>query len=165
MRALTLALVLLAAGLSPSTVVAAEWDAIRPGESTQATVRAQFGQPTKVSSEKIEGYDSAQWLYEGEQAPRGMVRVAIDFGILTPQGYRADLVRVMKLAPRPGVFTRNTVVAGWGLPQRVGKEKDADVFFYEAGLLVFFDKSGRVAETMIFTPPQRPGQGAAPPTR
>jgi hypothetical protein len=144
---------------------AADWGGVRPGTSAQSEVRTQFGQPTKVSSQKVEGYDSAQWIYEGEQAPRGMVRVTVDFGLLTPQGYRADVVRVLRLEPRPGVFTRNTVVAGWGLPQRMGKEKEADVFFYESGLLVYFDKEGWRAQTMVFTPPQRPGEGAAPPRR
>jgi hypothetical protein len=71
----------------------------------------------------------------------------------------------MKLEPRPGIFPRATVINGWGEPQRFGKEKDVDVFFYEAGLLVYFDKDGRFAQTMIFTPPQRPAEGAAPPSR
>lgn len=163
MRALAIALGVLAAVIGVAR--AAEWDAVRPGETTQAAVRTQFGEPTRVSSQKVEGYDSAQWLYEGDQAPRGMARVTVDFGLLTPQGYRAELVRVMRLEPRPGVFTRNTVIAGWGLPQRTGKDKDADVFFYESGLLVYFDKGGWLATTMIFTPPQRPGEGAAPPPR
>jgi len=148
-----------------STVLAAEWDTVRPGESTQAVVRTQFGEPTKIASQKVEGYDTAQWLYEGAQAPRGMIRATLDFGLLTPQGYRADIVRVMRLEPRPGIFPRETVLDGWGTPERHAREKDADVFFYESGLLVYFDKDGRYAQTMIFTPPQPPAQGAAPPTR
>jgi hypothetical protein len=80
--ALVLALVTVAAGIAHG----AEWHAVRPGESTQQAVRAQFGQATKVTSQKVEGYDSAQWLYEGEQAPRGIARMTIDFGILTPLG-------------------------------------------------------------------------------
>jgi hypothetical protein len=162
MRALVVAASVLACVASAH---AAEWDTVRPGESTQSAVREQFGEPTKVSSQKVEGYDTAQWIYESDQAPKGMTRVTIDFGILTPQGYRADLVRLMRLEPRPGIFPRATVVAGWGLPQRVGKDRDADVFFYESGLLVYFSKDGSVAETMIFTPPQQPGKAAAPPPR
>jgi hypothetical protein len=163
MRALVMALTLVL--MAVGTAAAAEWDSVRPGASTQDNVRTQFGGPSKQSSQKVEGYDSVQWLYEGPQAPRGMVRVTLDFGILTPQGYRADIVRVMRLEPRPGVFTRTTVLAGWGAPQRTGKDKDVDVFFYESGLLVYFDKVGWIAETMIFTPPQRPVEGGAPPTR
>jgi hypothetical protein len=158
MRALVVAVAML---LVAAAVHAAEWDTVRPGESSQETIREHFGQPTKVSSEKVEGYDSAKWVYEGAQAPGGIVRLTFDFGILTPQGYRAELVRVMRLEPKPGVFTRNTVVAGWGMPQRAGREKDVEIFFYESGLLVFFDKEGWVAQTMVFTPPQPHVEGGA----
>src|SRR5204863_5080362 len=99
--ALVLGLLLLLA----SVAHAAEWQTIQPGESTQEAVRAQFGQPTKVSSQKVEGYDSAQWLYDGPQAPRGVARMTIDFGLLTPQGYKPEIVRVIQLQPKPGVFT------------------------------------------------------------
>lgn len=162
MRALVVAVVLLVGAGGAS---AAEWDTLSPGESTQAAARERFGDPTKVASQKVDGYDSAQWLYEGDQAPKGMIRAILDFGILTPQGYRADVLRVMRLEPRPQIFTRTTILAGWGAPQRLGKEKDADVFFYESGLLVYFDKDGWLAQVMIFTPPQRPAAGGAPPPR
>ena len=159
LRALVVAVGVLA---SVTWAHAAEWVTIRPGESTQAAVRTRFGDPTKVSSQKIEGYDSAQWLYEGSQAPPGAMRVTIDFGILTPQGYRADVVRAMRLEPRPGVFNRTIVLDGWGAPERVGKEKEADIFYYESGLLVLFEKDGWLAHTLIFTPPQPPVEGGAP---
>lgn len=142
---------------------AADWAGVRPGESTQDTVRTQFGAPSKMSSQKVEGYDSAQWIYEGDQAPRGMTRVTVDFGLLTPRGYRPDVVRAMRLDPRPGIFKRSTVLAGWGPPQRAGKDKDAEVFFYEAGLLVYFDKDGGTAQTMVFTPRQPSGEGGGTP--
>jgi hypothetical protein len=145
-----------------AVVPAAEWGAITPGESVQETVRARYGAPTRMASQKIEGYDSPQWVYEGAQAPRGFTRAVFDFGILTPKGYRAELVRTIRLEPRPGIFTRTTVLNGWGVPTRVGRDKDADVFFYADGLLVYFNKEGWIAETMIFTPPQKPGDGAAP---
>jgi hypothetical protein len=163
MRALLvmLGVVLLAAGAASG----AEWFSVRPGESTQDTVRTQFGPPTKQASQKVEGYDSVQWLYEGAQAPRGMVRVTVDFGILTPQGYRAAIVRQMMLEPRPGVFTRNTVVAGWGEPDVADVEGEKKVLRYRSGLFVYFDKDGWRAERMYFTPPQRPVEGGAPPKR
>jgi hypothetical protein len=163
MRVLVVAvgLVLMAVG----SVCAAEWAGVRPGVSTQDVVRTQFGPPTKQASQKVEGYDSVQWLYEGDQAPRGMVRVTVDFGMLTPQGYRADLVRQMMLEPRPGVFTLTTVVAGWGEPDVADVEGGKKVLRYRAGLFVYFDKDGWRAERMYFTPTQRPVEGGAPPKR
>ena len=135
---------------------AAEWDTIRPGESTQEAVRAQFGQPTKVTSQKVEGYDSAQWLYDGEHAPRGVAKLTIDFGLLTPQGYKAEIVRVMQLQPKPGVFTRQTVILGWGAPQGARMEDGVESIFYLAGLIVRFDKDGWLVTSMSFMPPQPP---------
>lgn len=161
MRTLVTAfVVLVVAGGLAALAHGAQWDTIAPGQTTQEAVRARFGAPTRATSQKIEGYDSLQWLYEGAQAPRGFTRATIDFGVLTPSGYRADVVRVMRLEPRPGVFTRTTVLQGWGAPERLGKEKEADVFFYESGLLVYFAKDGWLAETMIFTPPQQPAAAA-----
>ena len=155
--ALVLGLLLVA-----SVACGAEWQTIRPGESTQEAVRAQFGQPTKVSSQKVEGYDSAQWLYDGPQAPRGVARMTIDFGLLTPQGYKPEIVRVIQLQPKPGVFTRRTIIMGWGAPQGVKTEAGAESIFYEAGLIVRFDKDGWMATSMVFTPPQKPANGPAP---
>lgn len=152
--------VLLVAGGLAVRAHGAEWDTIAPGRSTQEAVRARYGAPTKTVSQKAEGYDSPQWIYEAAQAPRGFVRAVFDFGLLTPSGYRADLLRAMRLEPRPGIFTRKAVLEGWGAPERFGKEKDADVFFYESGLLVYFAKDGWLAETMIFTPPQQPPAAA-----
>ena len=151
--------------LGATVAHAAEWDTLRPGESTQAAVRERFGGPTKNTGQKIEGYDTSQWIYEGDQAPKGMTRVTIDFGMLTPQGYRADVIRVMRLDVLPEIFNRSTILAGWGAPEKLGREKDADVFFYESGLLVYFDKEGWLAQTLIFTPPQRPAASGAPPRR
>jgi len=155
--ALVLALVIVA-----GVAHAAEWQTIRPGESTQEAVRAQFGQATRVTSQKVEGYDSAQWLYEGEQAPRGIARMTIDFGLLTPQGYKAEIVRVMQLQPKPGAFTRATVLAGWGQPDGVRTDGGVPSVFYEAGLVVTFDRAGWLPTSMIFTPPQKLPAGPAP---
>ena len=148
--------------IAPAVAHAAEWQTIRPGESTQEAVRAQFGQPTKVTSQKVEGYDSPQWLYEGEQAPRGTVRMTVDFGILTPQGYKPDLVRLMHLVLKPGMFNRATVLAGWGEPQAVKADAAAPSVLYESGLIVTFEKDGWTATSMTFTPPQKLPEGPAP---
>ena len=43
---------------------------------------------------------------------------------------------------------------GWGIPNRVGKDGQTPVFYYESGLLVLFDKDGWMAMSMVFTPPQ-----------
>jgi hypothetical protein len=161
MGAMVVALALLVAAVAE----AAEWGAIRAGESTQSAVRTQLGQATKVASTKVEGYDTVQWVYEGAQAPRGMTRVTIDFGLLTPQGYRPDVVRQMILQPKPGVFTRKTILDGWGQPDVASVEDDKKVAGYRSGLFVYFDKAGEVVERMYFTPPQPLGQGAAPPRR
>jgi outer membrane protein assembly factor BamE (lipoprotein component of BamABCDE complex) len=157
MRALLAILVTLVVA---TAACAAEWDTIRPGESTQAAVREQFGQPTRVTSQKIEGYDSAQWLYEGTQAPRGMTKMTIDFGLLTPQGYKAEIVRVMQLTPRRGVFTRSQILAGWGEPQGISTDKGVPLIAYRSGLIVTFDPEGLLVTSMTFTPPQT--QDAAP---
>ena len=146
-RALPFALGLL---LMAGALHAAEWANIHPGDALQNDVRKQFGDPTKVSSQKLEGYDTTQWRYEGAQAPPGMIRVIVDFGLLTPKGYKADVVRSMFLEPRPGVFNRATILSGWGRPDSVEKEGDVDVFKYRNGLWVYFDKEGWLAEKMYF---------------
>jgi hypothetical protein len=144
---------------------AAEWHAIRPGESTQDDVRAQLGQPTRVASQKVDGYDSAQWLYEGPQAPGGILKVTLDFGILTPQGYKAHVVRVMQLVPKPGIFSRQNILTGWGEPEGVKTEAGVPSIMYQSGLIVTFDKEGQVATTLTFTPPQQVPQTGSSPRR
>lgn len=133
---------------------AAEWDTISPGVTTMEGVRAQFGAPTRTERQKTEGYDTAAWTYENAQAPTGMSRVVVDFGLLTAQGFRADLVRSMRIEPKPGVFNRVAVVNAWGEPSRAARESEGEVFFYAEGLLVYFDKDGESARLMVFTPPQ-----------
>jgi hypothetical protein len=142
--------------LSGGVALAAEWGTIAPGTTTLEAVRKRFGEPTRRSTQKVEGYDSTEWVYEGDRAPRGMRRATIEFGLLREGGYKPDIVRLLRLEPTPGVFTRTTVLRGWGPPSRVGKEGDAPLFYYEAGLIVLFDKDGWVARRMLFTPPQPP---------
>jgi hypothetical protein len=142
--------------LAACPVLASDWGTIVPGISTQATVRAQYGSATKTVAGQLEGYDTMQWIYEGGQAPVGMVRMVVDFGLLTAAGYKADVVRDFRLEPKPGVFTQQTILMGWGRPSRAGREENTPVFFYEEGLVVYFDKEGWLAERMIFTPRQPP---------
>jgi hypothetical protein len=126
-------------------------------------VRARFGAATRTSVQKQEGYDAAEWVYEGPAAPVGFTRLVVEFGLLTPVGYRADLVRDFMLSPKPGIFNRGTVIGGWGIPDRVGREGDADVFLYQNGLVVYFAKDGWEAQLMVFTPPQPQGGEPARP--
>lgn len=147
-----LALVLLAALAVPARAL--DWNLIVPGESTTASIRARWGEPTKAAPQKIEGYDALEWVYEGALAPVGMERMVVDFGLLTAAGYKPDTVRSFRLDPRPGTFTKKLVVDGWGVPLKVGVDAGRDVFVYEDGLLVYFEKDGVNATTMIFTLPQ-----------
>ena len=143
---------LLAVPVTPAA--ASEWGTIVPGTTTMEAVRAQYGGPTKTETQKTENYDTASWVYEGPQAPVGLLRMVVDFGILRAGGYRRDVVRSFRIEPKPGVFNRKIVLAGWGPPDRVGRQADTEVFYYAEGLVVMFDKEGLQAQTLVFTPPQ-----------
>ena len=80
--------------------------------------------------------------------------MTVDFGLLTPSGFRPSLVRLLTLEPRPLIFGRVTVVQGWGLPDGVGTREGLVTFFYKEGLFVIFDKEGENAVSMIFSIPQ-----------
>jgi hypothetical protein len=151
-RLLLLLVAVLAIGLAPAA--ASEWGTIVPGSTTMEAVRAQYGGPTKTETQKTDNYDTVSWLYEGAQAPVGLRRMMVDFGILHAGGYRRDVVRSFRIEPKPGVFNRKIVLAGWGPPDRVGRQGDTEVFYYSDGLVVMFDKEGLQAQTLVFTPPQ-----------
>lgn len=151
-RLLAAVLVALTAGIA----AAAEWSTITPGTSTMDHVRTQFGAPTKTETQKTDGYDTASWVYEAAQAPVGMRRAVVDFGLVTKDGYRRELVRTLKLEPKRGSFTRQSILSGWGEPTRVGRENDAEIFLYAAGLLVYFENDNWTPRLMVFTPPQPP---------
>ena len=158
-RALALVVVLAA------PAAAADWGQITPGATTQPEVRTRYGAPTREMPLKIEGYDALQWVYEGAQAPAGIVKMIVDFGILLPAGYRKEVVRTFRLEPKHDIFNRKLVVDGWGPPSRIGKEGDVEFFLYEEGLLVYFDKDAKEATVMIFTVPQKMPPATAPPPR
>jgi hypothetical protein len=149
-----LALAALALTFAASPAHAAEWGTIIAGVSTMDAVRAQYGGPSKADTQKVDNYDTSSWVYEGAQAPGGLIRMVVDFGILQAAGYRRDVVRSFRLEPKPGVFTRGTVMAGWGRPDRAGRQGDEDVFVYAQGLVVIFGRDGAAARTLVFTPPQ-----------
>jgi hypothetical protein len=159
-RALLLLAVLL---ILPWPASAGEWGNIEPGITTPEEVRARYGEPSKETSAKVEGYDTRQWIYEGSRAPEGLVRMTVDFGLLTSRGYQPALVRLLKLEPKPLIFGRHTVIDGWGLPDNVSNRDGFDTFFYRVGLFVIFDKEGTSAVTMVFSIPQpEPAAKSAP---
>jgi hypothetical protein len=137
-----------------SPAAAAEWREIKPGETMMSEIRARFGTPTTATPQKVEGYDTMQWVYEGAQAPVGMVKMTIDFGLKTPAAYNKDVVRTFTLVPKHDIYNRKLILDGWGPPDRVGKQGETEFFLYASGLLVYFDKDGRLAVSMVFTPPQ-----------
>ena len=118
-------------------------------------VRARYGEPTQTSTQKIDEYNATQWVYEGAQAPVGMERMVVDFGLLTPQGYRPQIVRSVLLHPKPGTFTNTLVIQGWGMPTAVGVQSGYRAFLYEEGLFISFDDDGVEVRTMLFTPRQK----------
>jgi hypothetical protein len=159
-----LAAAVLAAAVAPAPVAALEWGGIDPGQSTMEAVRGRFGQPTRTSIERVDAYESARWVYEGELAPAGLERMVIDFGLLTPGGFRPEIVRSLLLHPRSGAFNRNLVLQGWGEPTGVGQQSGVPTFMYEEGLFVSFDEDIWEVRTMLFTPKQTiPKPQDAPP--
>ena len=141
---------------------AAEFGNIEPGVTTMEQVRDLYGPPSKEIPAKIEGYDTMQWVYERSQAPEGLVRMIVDFGMLTPAGYKPSATRLLTLEPKPSIFIKKTIIDGWGLPDGEGSRDGVLTFFYREGLLVLFDKEGENAERMIFSIAQ-PKSGLAPP--
>jgi hypothetical protein len=146
--------------LAPAHVAAAEWGGITPGESDIESVRQLYGAPSRELPQRVEGYDTLQWVYEGEKAPQGFSRMEVGFGLLTAGGYRPRLVRYFRLEPRPGVFTKQIVLTGWGAPPLVGKEKEQKIFYYKSGLVVHFDEQELNAVSLLFALPQ-PDQPAS----
>ena len=137
-------------------VHAEEWGGIIPGKTLKFQVRERFGAPSREVKKRVEQYDTIEWFYEQAKAPQGVTQMHVQFGLLTPQGFNPDLVRALSLSPRPGVFTEENILTGWGQPDRVGaeQEKGQRIFFYKSGLVVLFEKDDQFAERLLFTPPQ-----------
>ena len=164
-RAITRLLLGLVAALTlgGGAASAEQWGGIEPGESTMAVVKSLRGTPTRTVKQKVDGYDTEEWVYEDAKAPAGIRRLTVDFGLVTRAGYRPDLVRSLKLDPKPGAFDKESITTGWGAPTGVGKEGEVDFYFYEEGLFVYFAKDGHGVATMTFTPPQTLPRGTPPP--
>lgn len=155
MRAIRLIAAVLGFALAlPAAAGAASWGGIEPGDTTLEQVRERYGAPSKETKQKIENYDTTTWTYEGPKAPGGISRMVVDFGLLKPDGFKPNIVRVFVLEPRPSIFAVQTVIDGWGVPSAAGDEGGFPSMLYEAGLFVVFDKQALWAETMTFTLPQ-----------
>jgi len=168
MRAVRLIALVLGFALAlPAAAAAASWGGIEPGTTTLEQVRERYGAPSKETTQKVESYDTTTWIYEGPKAPAGINRMVVDFGILKPDGFKPNIVRVFVLEPRPSIFAVQTVIDGWGLPSAAGDQGGFPTMLYEEGLLVVFDKQTLWAESMTFTLPQplpqAPAAGAGPP--
>ncbi|HSE04336.1 MAG TPA: hypothetical protein VLK35_09325 [Methylomirabilota bacterium] len=133
---------------------AEEWGGIDPGVTTLEQVRARYGAPSRESRAKVDNYDTVQWVYEEARAPGGLHRMTVDYGLVTPQGYKPTVVRVLRLEPKLKVFGRNTVLQGWGTPDGVSRQGEQESIYYRIGLVVTFNKEGTDAVLMTFTPPQ-----------
>jgi hypothetical protein len=148
----------------PPSAPGLDWGLINPGETTMDAVRRQYGNPTRTVTQKVDGYDSAEWVYEEGQAPTGMIRMVVEFGILSPTGYLPQIVRSVLLHPKPGTFNRPLVVQGWGEPTATGAQSGSPAYLYEEGLFVVFDDALWEVKTMLFVPKQKiPPPAAAPP--
>lgn len=143
------------AGLLGAPAAAAEeWGGIEPGITTIDQVRARYGAPSKETRAKEQGYDTMQWVFEDARAPGGIQRLTVDFGLLSPQGYKQTVVRAFRLEPKPKIFAKNTVAQAWGPPDAIASQNEQETFFYKSGLVVIFTKDGTDTVLMTFTPPQ-----------
>jgi hypothetical protein len=155
---------LLVLALIAVPAAASEWGGIEPGVSSVDQVRGRYGQPSKETRPKVEGYDTLQWVYEGAQAPEGVTRMTVDFGLLVAGAYKPNLVRLLTLEPKPAIFGKHTVIQGWGVPDAVADNKDgSSTLIWKDGLLATFAKEGNDAVSMIFSVPQPLTPSAPPP--
>jgi hypothetical protein len=150
---------------APAGARAEEWGGIEPGVTTIEQVRARYGAPSKEARAKEQGHDTIQWVFEGPQAPGGIQRMTVDYGLLTPQGYRPTVVRAFRLEPKPKIFGKNTVAQAWGPPDAIGSQNDQETFFYKSGLIAIFNQDGTDSVVLTFTPPQPDSPAPAAPRR
>lgn len=144
--------------LGPAVPWAADWGGVTPGTSTQEDIRRLFGPPTQERSAKEDGYETREWIYEGAEAPAGLNKLRVEFGLLKPDGFKPNTVRTLALYPKENRFPVSAIQAGWGRTARVGLDPETGrpILQFDAGLVVFLDKEGRWAEEMYFVIPQQP---------
>jgi hypothetical protein len=145
----------LVAALLARGAAAETWGGITPGVTTGPEVRTRYGSPSRERLLVEEGRTVPEWTYAGAQAPRGLDRMVISFGLLQPAGFRADLVRAVTLHPRPRIFSLQAILNGWGQPDGIGTEEATgrpSLHYGTRGLLVILDRAGEWAEVMLFAP-------------
>jgi hypothetical protein len=136
---------------------AASWGGVTPGETTQAGVQTLYGRPSRERSLVEEGRTVAEWTYAGPQAPHGLERMVVSFGLLVGGRFVPDMVRSVALHPKAHVFSLRSISNGWGKPDAVGTEEASGrpSFHYNTlGLLIILDRTGQWAEFMLFAPRQ-----------
>jgi hypothetical protein len=150
----------------PVAASAANWGGINPGETTLEQVRERYGAPSSETKQKVDNYDTVTWTYQGDKVTSGIIRMIVDFGILRPDGFKPNLVRVFSIEPRPTIFAVQTIVDGWGFPTAAGEQNGYPTMVYEEGLVVVFDKETLWAQSLTFTVaqplPQPSATSAAP---
>ena len=152
MLGLALAAVLLA---GTRDLGAESWGGLTPGETVRAGVEALYGRPSRERSLIEEGRTVAEWTFTGAQAPRGLERMVISFGLMAGGGFVPDVVRAVTLYPKPHVFALRVILGGWGSPDAIGTEEASGrpTFHYRSrGLLIILDKTGSWAELLLFGP-------------
>ncbi len=105
-------------------------------------VRKRYGKPTQATTQKVDGYDSAQWVYEEAEAPTGMDQDDRRVRHPHPDGLVPQIVRSLLLHPKPGMFNRQLVVQGWGPPTATGEQSGSPAYLYEDGLFVVVRRGG-----------------------
>ena len=152
----TLGLALAAAVLAGTGDLGAEsWGGLTPGETVRAGVEALYGRPSRERSLIEEGRTVAEWTFTGAQAPRGLERMVISFGLMAGGVFVPDVVRAVTLYPKPHVFALRVILGGWGSPDAIGTEEASGrpTFHYRSrGLLIILDKTGSWAELLLFGP-------------
>lgn len=138
----------------PGATLAEEWGGIVPGDSTMDSVRERFGEPSSIGKKKVDKYDAVDWKYEEDRAPKGLIRMVVEFGVLKAGKYAPTAVRTFRLEPKPGVFTRGSIVIAWGKPQKMGHQDGVPVMLWDSGLTAYFEDGVVNAISLWFTQPR-----------
>jgi hypothetical protein len=139
----------------PGDLGAESWGGITPGETTRAGMESLYGRPSRERSIVDEGRTVVEWTYAEDRAPRGLVRMVVNYGLMSGDRFAPDVVRSLTLYPKPHVFPLRSISTGWGEPDAIGTEEASGrpSFHYRTrGLLVVFDKTGSWAELLLFGP-------------
>ena len=141
--------------LAALPAAAADWDLLVPAQTTQPQARERLGPPTRAEVVKVDGFDTDRWTYDGGQAPPGVVRLVLEFGLKDARGYRREVLRAFRMEPKTGVFHKGILAKGWGDPDRVGREGQTEIFVWASGLIAYFDNPEAIdPKLLLFGIPQ-----------